>query len=408
MDVPPAMRKTRFVCISDTHNAAPGGGFKLPKGDVLIHAGDMTNQGSYSELQKTIKWIEEADFEAKIVIAGMSDPKLRMESWSHRLMFLGNHDITLDSDFYSQHGSYFHNQNPQDPAKCQELLEQSPSILWLKHETATVDLVSPTGPRTTFKIFGSPFSPAKGTWAFGYTPEEAMQIWDQIPLDSDLVITHTPPKYHCDETKERQSAGCEELRNALWRVRPRLAICGHVHEGRGAERIRWDLGVSNLKYKESSVERWEDPGRDNKKISLVDLSSRGKSPIQNDGAVGEPLSNGNGPNILRNVPILSPPDDRHEKPESIASLKPTTELGLSRVTANPLAIKTESLVPSTRGQGGAPPSQRCDLEALCGRMGRQETCVVNAAIMATSWPRVGGKKFNKPIIVDIDLPLWEK
>ena len=82
MDVPPAMRKTRFVCISDTHNAAPGGGFKLPKGDVLIHAGDMTNQGSYSELQKTIKWIEEADFEAKIVIAGMSNPKSRMESWS--------------------------------------------------------------------------------------------------------------------------------------------------------------------------------------------------------------------------------------------------------------------------------------------------------------------------------------
>jgi hypothetical protein len=66
----PAMRKTRFVCISDTHNATPNGAFKLPKGDVLIHAGDMTNQGSLSELKKTIKWMEEADFEAKIVIAG--------------------------------------------------------------------------------------------------------------------------------------------------------------------------------------------------------------------------------------------------------------------------------------------------------------------------------------------------
>jgi predicted phosphodiesterase len=73
----PTMRKTRFVCISDTHNASPNGAFKLPKGDVLIHAGDMTNQGSYSELQKTIKWIEEADFEAKIVIAGMLKKLLR-------------------------------------------------------------------------------------------------------------------------------------------------------------------------------------------------------------------------------------------------------------------------------------------------------------------------------------------
>lgn len=65
------LRRTRFVCISDTHNAISRGSFKLPPGDVLIHAGDLTNQGSYSELQKTIKWIEEADFEAKIVVAGM-------------------------------------------------------------------------------------------------------------------------------------------------------------------------------------------------------------------------------------------------------------------------------------------------------------------------------------------------
>jgi predicted phosphodiesterase len=69
-DSPPLMRKTRFVCVSDTHNSTPNGSFKLPKGDVLIHAGDMTNQGTFSELKKTIKWIEEADFEAKIVIAG--------------------------------------------------------------------------------------------------------------------------------------------------------------------------------------------------------------------------------------------------------------------------------------------------------------------------------------------------
>jgi len=68
----PTQRKTRFVCISDTHNASPAhGAFKLPRGDVLIHAGDMTNQGSLSELRKTVDWIEQADFEAKIVIAGI-------------------------------------------------------------------------------------------------------------------------------------------------------------------------------------------------------------------------------------------------------------------------------------------------------------------------------------------------
>lgn len=59
-------RRTRFVCISDTHNQTP----KLPQGDVLIHAGDLTNQGSFSELEKTVKWLEGLKFDSKIVIAG--------------------------------------------------------------------------------------------------------------------------------------------------------------------------------------------------------------------------------------------------------------------------------------------------------------------------------------------------
>ena len=64
-------RTSRFVCVSDTHNSSPAdGGFKLPKGDVLIHAGDLTKQGTYAELQKTLDWIEQADFEVKIVVAG--------------------------------------------------------------------------------------------------------------------------------------------------------------------------------------------------------------------------------------------------------------------------------------------------------------------------------------------------
>lgn len=41
---------------------------------MLIHAGDLTNQGSLAELEKTVRWIEEADFEAKIVVGGKLKP----------------------------------------------------------------------------------------------------------------------------------------------------------------------------------------------------------------------------------------------------------------------------------------------------------------------------------------------
>ena len=67
-----ATRKVRIVCVSDTHNAAPGEGYTLPKGDILLHAGDLTNQGTYAELKKAVDWIERADFPIKIVVAGTS------------------------------------------------------------------------------------------------------------------------------------------------------------------------------------------------------------------------------------------------------------------------------------------------------------------------------------------------
>jgi len=244
-------------------------------------------------------------------------------------------------------------------------------------------------------------------WAFGYGPHEATQIWDKIPLDTDIVITHTPPKYHCDERKDRRAAGCGALREVLWRVRPRMAICGHVHEGRGVERIRWDLDISNIKYKESGVERWEDPGKGNKKMSLLDLTIAGGNSLENDGSIGDWCK---GVELKQN-PVTS--TGSVELPTGLENLqwkfknkKPTAKLGLSHVTKNLLAVPAPSLPPATRGQGGLPPSQRCDLEALSGRLGRQETCIINAAIMESSWPR-NGKKFNKPIVVDIDLPVWE-
>ena len=243
-----SLDRIRFVCISDTHNLTPN----LPSGDVLIHAGDLTNQGGLSELRKALEWIEGLDFQAKIVVAG-------------------NHDITLDKPFYTQYGSYFHNQAPQDPDQCRRLFKKS-SILYLDHEAATVILEVPDGNEVSFRVFGSPYSPSRGLWAFGYSPEEAEGLWSQIPLNSDIVVTHTPPKYHCDEHSQRGSAGCEDLRRALWRVRPCLQVCGHVHEGRGAETVKWDLTTPNTKYKEKATIHWEDSTQGTKKLFKVNVS----------------------------------------------------------------------------------------------------------------------------------------
>lgn len=261
--------------------------------------------------------------------------------------------------------------------------------------------------RTSFTVFGSPYSPKDGMWAFGYdradaessTPSNSQpsdeaspqplprsrDLWSAIPLGTDIVITHTPPYTHCDEAvSKRRALGCEGLRRALWRVRPRLAVCGHVHEGRGAERVRWDIqGASGAPYTELGVERWEDPGGgpDNNKMSLVDLTSRGgRRPLDNDGSAA-----GKGTSVERQV---------QGKGGACEHFDDATATALPGF--------------GTRGVGGNPDvSVRCDREALRGRMGRRETCVVNCAIAATSWPHSGGKRFNKPIVVDLELPVLE-
>ncbi|KAL9125636.1 MAG: hypothetical protein Q9217_005189 [Psora testacea] len=371
----PESRKTRFVCVSDTHNISPAdGAFKLPKGDVLIHAGDLTKQGTYQELKKTLDWIDQADCEVKLVVAG-------------------NHDITLDLDFYAEHGMYFHNQHPQDPKACVGLVKQYKSTIFLNHESTDIRLMKQDGPRTSFKVFGSPYSPRRGLWAFGYGFGGATKLWDQIPLNTDILITHTPPKYHCDESSHGGSGGCETLRQTLWRVRPSLAICGHIHEARGAERVLWDLAHLNVKYKEHLTRYWEDTNANNKKHSLLDMSAKSPEPLQN-----------RGPWISASKTMQ---DSRLAKTSEARPLSPWVPQDHHDSTGK-LEQAFKNGYPAVRGQGGEPPSGRCDMEALDGRMDRKETCIVNAAIMASSWPyRIcGGRKYNNPIVVDIDLPCW--
>ncbi|TLS25853.1 hypothetical protein PpBr36_07256, partial [Pyricularia pennisetigena] len=393
------LRRTRIVCISDTHNHE----VKLPKGDVLIHAGDLTNQGTFSELSKAVRWLESTDFEAKIVIAG-------------------NHDISLDTEFYEQYGTYFHNQRLESSADCIDLFKSSPSITYLCQSSAKIRLSSPSGPRTEFTVFGSPYSPRNGLWAFstrdsnsssilsdattvtsrsGPThrksnrPSEpaasfgpsASELWDAIPLSADITVTHTPPHRHCDGTgTQRGSLGCETLRRTLSRVRPRLAICGHVHEARGAEIVRWNLNgdpqSSGRNYEETSVTVWQDTSGVGNKMALVSLtgdSRKGRKGLDNDGVIGASLSKTDGPLSAEETEGSSEARDVLE----------ITRSGQRGILQNPT------------------PSEK-ELPVLAGSMSRRETCVVNCSIMANSYPHLGGKRFNKPIVVDLDLPTWEE
>ena len=59
--------------------------------------------------------------------------------------------------------------------------------------------------------------------------------WKQIPLDVEILLTHTPPFGVQDVTKRGKRAGCTELAAKVETLHCcRLHIFGHIHEAFGA------------------------------------------------------------------------------------------------------------------------------------------------------------------------------
>jgi hypothetical protein len=50
-----------------------------------------------------------------------------------------------------------------------------------------------------------------------------------------------------------------------------------------------------------------------------------------------------------------------------------------------------------------PENTTLNMAARMDIVDRKETCIVNASILATNWPHKGGKKFNAPLVVDVNL-----
>ena len=76
-DAPKKEGHVRFVCISDTHNRHEK--LKLPDGDILLHAGDFTWQGTEEEVKNFCNFL-----------------KSIKKKYKHIVVIAGNHELTFD------------------------------------------------------------------------------------------------------------------------------------------------------------------------------------------------------------------------------------------------------------------------------------------------------------------------
>ena len=82
-------------------------------------------------------------------------------------------------------------------------------------------------------------------WSFDLTEEAAAELLEACPEGCVLAV-HSPPRGHVDVSGAGRHLGSEAVLRAIERTRPRLALCGHIHESWGMESRIGPTPVINL------------------------------------------------------------------------------------------------------------------------------------------------------------------
>jgi Icc-related predicted phosphoesterase len=162
--------------------------------DLVIHSGDFTNVRdpirNESEVHKFLDWYRELNIPNKVLIAG-------------------NHDTSLERGLVK--GDYI----------------ESLGINYLFNDSVTIG---------GLKIWGSPHTPTFGKWAFMKPRNTISRVWETIPKDTDIIVTHGPPKGFLDITNRRdnlqEQCGCSALTKRTMDIQPKLVCFGHIHNTR--------------------------------------------------------------------------------------------------------------------------------------------------------------------------------
>lgn len=195
----------KVVALSDFHLLFRH--ITVPDGDLLLIAGDMTSKGRFQEIVAFNDWLAQQPHRHKVVVPG-------------------NHDFLYETE----------------PALARELTKNCHLLI---DQEVTIEGI---------KIWGSPYTPYFGGWAFNLFENELKTQWDQIPEGLDILVTHGPPYGYLDFAEYSQEhVGCKHLLSALDRAKPKYHVFGHIHEGHGAamhnEVKLLNVSICNLDYR---------------------------------------------------------------------------------------------------------------------------------------------------------------
>jgi 3',5'-cyclic AMP phosphodiesterase CpdA len=200
----------RIVALSDQHGFLP----VIPPCDLVIVGGDVCPDrvGPFLAMQHPDRQKEWFDLEARPWLAGCPA--------KHRVLTWGNHD------WCGQAYSF----EADAPGRA--------SSTGLQILVDEVTHVPDDQTARSISIWATPWSNRFMDWAFMKSPSELAQVYAAVPEGTDILVSHQPPYgcgdgYHDVTSGTIDHLGSRELLETIARVRPKLVICGHIHEARG-------------------------------------------------------------------------------------------------------------------------------------------------------------------------------
>ncbi len=203
----------RLVCLSDIHsNFERYRPENLPDADACIVAGDLTESGLYlpHEVRRARKWLHSL-----------------CERYPRVWYIFGNHDILMTEQDITPPGT---EQNSLHYLQPQQLVQWSEYGLRIVGANLSTCFDKPEIARMWRDMTPD--------------PEVDAAYFNALPA-ADIVVSHCPPFEACDkvgplchpQTGEPVDLhiGSPGLRRYIERNRPRLVVCGHVHECGGEE-----------------------------------------------------------------------------------------------------------------------------------------------------------------------------
>ncbi len=161
--------------------------------DLIVFAGDWTGsvRGEKENTKDFLRWFSNLSSTYKILIAG-------------------NHELKVEDD----------------PEYLLEALTPYPNIIYLQDTSIVIEGI---------KFHGSPYANNFYDWAFMTEENELSKIWDKIPENTQVLITHGPAYGHLDTVvRNNTSVGSKTLTNRKKHLTDlKLHICGHIHEASG-------------------------------------------------------------------------------------------------------------------------------------------------------------------------------